>query len=165
VRILLLGAATGLRSMAAPSQLSRRVRRDRSTAHAPGRWIGGPAVYRLLQLAAIGEMIVDKLPTTPDRIAPGPLAGRVVLGSASGAQAARLEGTSSVRGALLGAVGAAAGAYAGYHARRWLVRRAGLPDVAVALCEDVVAILLARGALTRQPTADAEPSASRRQRR
>ena len=48
MRIVLLGAATGLRSMAAPSQLSRRVRRDRSTAHAPGRWIGGPAVYRLL---------------------------------------------------------------------------------------------------------------------
>ena len=36
--------------------------------------------------------------------------------------------------------------------------------LAVALCEDVAAIALARGALTRPRPADAEPDASRRPR-
>jgi uncharacterized membrane protein len=115
---------------------------------ADGPWLAGERVHRLLQLAAAGEMIVDKLPTTPDRIAPGPLAGRVLLGAASGFGATRLSGASTTRGALLGGLGAIAGAYAGYHARRALVRTVGLPDLAVALAEDLAAIVLARRALS-----------------
>jgi hypothetical protein len=48
---------------------------------------------------------------------------------------------------LLGGLGALGGAFAGYHARRALVHSAGLPDLAVALAEDLGAILLARRGL------------------
>jgi uncharacterized membrane protein len=46
-------------------------------------------------------------------------------------------------GALLGAVGAVIGAFAGYKARVGLVRSLGVPDFAIAIPEDLVAIGLA----------------------
>ena len=128
-RYLALGAASGLRSMAAPSQLSRHL-------DAP--------VRGLLRAAAAGEMIVDKLPVVPDRTDPGPLVGRALLGAGSAAVLARSRRETPARGALLGGVGAVAGAFAGFHLRRALTRRAGLPDLAVAVCEDAIAVAAAR---------------------
>jgi uncharacterized membrane protein len=49
-------------------------------------------------------------------------------------------GQSGVIGAVLGCAGAVAGTLAGYEARTRLVKGLKLPDVVVAVCEDVVAI-------------------------
>jgi uncharacterized membrane protein len=46
-------------------------------------------------------------------------------------------------GALLGAIGAVIGTFAGYQARVGLVRSLGVPDYAIAIPEDLVAIGLA----------------------
>ncbi len=43
-------------------------------------------------------------------------------------------------GAVLGAVGAIAGAFAGYHLRRELGKRLDIPDPAVAIVEDMIAV-------------------------
>ena len=43
-------------------------------------------------------------------------------------------------GALLGGLGAIAGAHAGYHLRRRIVSNAKVPDAAVALVEDMLAV-------------------------
>jgi len=62
-----LGAATGLRSMAAPSQLSRYLCESPGRA-AKGRAAGvmaWPAARSVLQFAALGEMVVDKLLSFP----------------------------------------------------------------------------------------------------
>lgn len=64
-----------------------------------------------------------------------------LLGAATGLR------SMAARGALLGGAAAIVAAYAGYHARRMLVHNIGLPDLPVALCEDVLAIGIARGAL------------------
>jgi uncharacterized membrane protein len=45
-----------------------------------------------------------------------------------------------VIGAILGVLGAIAGAFAGYEIRHRLVQVFGLPDLGVALAEDIVAI-------------------------
>lgn len=143
-----LGAATGLRSMAAPSQLSRYLCESPGRA-AKGRAAGvmaWPAARSVLQFAALGEMVVDKLPIVPDRIEAGPLLGRVVWGAVAGGVLAQLNRESCIQGALLGGAAAAAATYAGYYARKALTRDVKLPDLTVALCEDVVAIALARHA-------------------
>jgi uncharacterized membrane protein len=144
-----LGAATGLRSMAAPSQLSRHLA-GASPSHSAGpvtELLGRATVRSLLQIAALGEMVADKLPFVPNRIESGPLLGRAFFGGVAGGVFARVRGESPALGALLGGAGAVVGAYAGYHARRALVHQAGLPDMPVALCEDSVAIVMARAAL------------------
>ncbi len=145
-----LGAATGLRSMAAPSQLSRYLCESPGRA-AKGRAAGvmaWPAARSVLQFAALGEMVVDKLPIVPDRIEAGPLLGRVVWGAVAGGVLAQLNRESCIQGALLGGAAAAAATatYAGYYVRKALTQDEGLPDLPVALSEDVIAIALARHA-------------------
>jgi uncharacterized membrane protein len=98
-------------------------------------------------VAAVGEMIADKLPGVPDRIESGPLLGRAVLGAVAGGVLARRNRESGVLGALLGGTAALVAAHAGFQARRALTRTAGLPDLPVALCEDALALALARHAL------------------
>ena len=146
-----IGAASGLRSMAAPSQLSLHLAGGRGSggSGAIGRQLARPSARALLGAAAVGEMIVDKLPIVPDRTDPGPLLGRVVLGSMAGGVLARLNRRSGAAGAVLGGVGALIGAHLGYRARRALTRRAGIPDLVVAAGEDVLAIATARGAILR----------------
>jgi uncharacterized membrane protein len=45
-----------------------------------------------------------------------------------------------IGGALLGAIGAVAGSYLGYFARSRITGKFGLPDLPVALVEDVICI-------------------------
>src|SRR5690606_6410857 len=128
-----LGAASGLRSMAAPSQVSRHLA-GAAPNSAPGRvaeFLARKPVRSLLQIAALGEMIADKLPGIPDRIEPGPLVGRAFLGGAAGAVCARIHGESDGLGALVGGVAAVVGAFAGYHMRRALVHNVGFADLPV----------------------------------
>lgn len=143
IRSVLLGAATGLRSMVAPAMLSR--------AHTVQ-----PAVRKVLHAAAAGEMVADKLPGMPSRLEPGPLVARFMIGALAGGILAGRHRAATVgsvvpvsavlSGAVLGGAGALAGAFAGYHARRALTHGAGLPDLAVAVSEDAIAIAAARGA-------------------
>jgi uncharacterized membrane protein len=130
----LIGAATGLRTMMAPAALSR------------ARHVH-PAARALLLAAAAGELVADKLPGIPNRIEPGPLLGRITTGAIAGGVLARRNRRSAAAGALLGGAAAAAGAVAGYHARRALTQEAGLPDLPVALAEDMLAITAARRAM------------------
>lgn len=145
-----LGAASGLRSMAAPAQLSRTLAGSQPTkSFGPvAEFLSHGSVSAVLQVAAIGEMIADKLPIVPDRIEPGPLAGRVLFGGTAGGVCARIQGESAWVGVLVVGFAAVAGAFAGYHLRRFLVHEVGVPDLPVALCEDAVAIALARAALS-----------------
>jgi uncharacterized membrane protein len=95
------------------------------------------AVFTLL---ATGELVADKLPVIPSRVEPGPLVVRFLFGALCGVALCLASGAAWLPGALLGGLGGVAGAYAGYHLRRWLTVGRGLPDIAIALIEDAVAI-------------------------
>jgi uncharacterized membrane protein len=136
-----IGLVTGLRSMTGPALVCW-------AAHLG--WIdlagsrlaflaSGVATYAF-SAAALGELVADKFPFIPSRTTPGPLFGRVLLGALSGA-ALGIAGNCTVAiGALLGAAGGLAGAFAGYQARARLVKKSGLPDLLVALIEDLLAM-------------------------
>jgi uncharacterized membrane protein len=143
-RAFLLGALTGARSATPLAMLALR-HGDRTP---PGTWRGWP-VFRspigraALVAAALGEFVGDKLPRTPSRIAPGGLVGRAVSGAIVGlAIASEHRGTDiRVQGALVGAVGAVAGSFAGFLARKLVGRVTHLPDPVVAVAEDVVTVV------------------------
>jgi uncharacterized membrane protein len=99
--------------------------------------ISAKASKRITDLA-VSELIADKLPFTPSRLKAGPLASRIVSGAACGATIYRLGKEPLIKGAVLGAVGATAGAFAGYHTRKRLSHDS--PNVGIAVLEDALAI-------------------------
>ncbi len=94
----------------------------------------------LLTLLAVAELIADKLPKTPARTAPPGLIARVVCGCVCGIALATSAGGKLLVPAVAGVVGALVGTFVGYKTRHTLVFRAHLPDFAVALAEDVIAV-------------------------
>ncbi|RRA47336.1 DUF4126 family protein [Acidipila sp. EB88] len=111
-----------------------------SFAHTPFAFLDHPASLIIFSLLAIGEWIGDKLPNTPSRVTTFPLISRAVFGGACGAALATLAGAGLFVGLVMGAVGAIVGSYAGFLLRRAMTRRGGLPDLPVALVEDLIAI-------------------------
>jgi uncharacterized membrane protein len=141
-RAVVAGFATGLRSQIVFAVLSRAARRGDFGADCgpPIGWLRSPLVERLTWLAACGELIADKLPQTPPRIEPRSLAVRVGLGGVAGGIVAGEAGCWWVKGAALGNLGAFAGSFTGYWVRKRMVHATGLPDRAIALVEDAIAI-------------------------
>lgn len=94
-------------------------------------------------LAAVGELIGDKMPSAPARTQWYALLFRIVVGCATGGYVAAASGFSFGAGAAFGGISALAGTYGGYAWRTSVRRRFGAPDIAFALIEDVVSIALA----------------------
>lgn len=109
-------------------------------ASTPFAFVGYTVTPYIISLLAIGELITDKLPKTPSRKAPPGFIARIVLGSLSGCALSLGIGQPGFIGAVLGCAGAVAGTLGGYETRTRLVRRLNLPDFAVAVLEDVIAI-------------------------
>jgi uncharacterized membrane protein len=126
---VLIGIVAGLRTMIAPT----------AVAYARGSlwWI-------LFAAFALGELIGDKLPKSPARTIPAALILRCIAG---GGSAYFLAGAGAGAGALLaavcGVVGALIGTYGGYALRHALTRPGRLPDLPVAIGEDILTIALA----------------------
>jgi uncharacterized membrane protein len=108
--------------------------------NSPLAFMGSTAAVAIFTVMALGELVIDKLPSTPNRTALPGLIGRSVLGGLSGACVAASGARSIAPGAVLGVAGAIVGAFAGYEARTRLVRALKVPDFVIALLEDAVAI-------------------------
>jgi uncharacterized membrane protein len=94
----------------------------------------------IFTIFALVELTTDKLPKTPNRTTPMPLAFRVVLGALSGAALGIAGAQSIVACAVLGGIGAIVGAFGGYQIRHRIVSGLHLRDFGVAVVEDLIAI-------------------------
>lgn len=146
---LMLGLSAGLRSMTPLAIVAWASHAWPAVAASPLAFIASPIVGYVLAAAALAELIADKLPFTPSRLAAGPLVARICSGALTGGTLAIAAGAGLTAGAIAGAIGGVAGAFAGYHTRRNLTVSGGLPDLVVALVEDVIAIGLALFAVSR----------------
>lgn len=126
LRSALLGAAAGGRSMTPIAALTA----------------GSRGFVRLAATAAaLGELVVDKLPGTPSRVEPAPLGGRLVLGALAGGLYARRRGRNVVLPALVAGATAFAASYAGAGWRAYAARHQ--LAVPAALAEDAATLALA----------------------
>jgi uncharacterized membrane protein len=136
-----IGLVAGLRSMTAPGIVSWAAHWKWLDLHNSYlAFLGSTAAVYILAACAIGELVVDKLPSTPSRTVPLGLLARAVTGGLSGAALCLSASKSVAVGAVLGAVGGVIGGFVGYDLRTRLVRALGLPAFVVALLEDAVAI-------------------------
>lgn len=137
----LLGCLTGLRSLTPSAAVCWAA--HLGWLHFAGTklaFLGHPTALIIFTLLALLELIADKLPNTPARTAPLGLSARIVLGCLGGVALATSAGGNLLVAAILGIAGALVGTFAGYRIRRDLVLLAHLPDLAVAIAEDVIAV-------------------------
>ena len=136
-----LGIVAGLRSMTPIAVVAWAARLGHlELAETPLGWLGSALAAWLFAAAALGELVADKLPFTPNRTTPGPFVARLLSGALSGGALAAGHGGSLAAAAVAGAAGAVLGTFGGYRARTGLVRALGTPDFVVALLEDAVAV-------------------------
>lgn len=159
-----IGAVAGLRTFTSPAALSRAA--VAGLLEIEGRPL---AVFRssrgskALMALAIAELVGDKLPFMPSRLARPGLAGRLISGAICGAAISSSHGRSALRGALAGSAASVGAALAGYHLRRTLVKNYNFSDRTVALAEDAIALGTAfvTAALIKPATDERVPRDSR----
>jgi uncharacterized membrane protein len=136
-----IGVIGGLRAITAPAVVAWAAHLGWINLHGtPLSFMGSIAAMIVFTLAAAGEIVNDKLPKTPSRLAPGGLAPRILFGGLSGAAVAFAGGQAWWLGVVLGIVGCLAGAVAGYQVRMRIVKALGIKDLYIALLEDLVAV-------------------------
>ena len=141
-----LGFIAGSRSMMAPALVSGYFQTHPSPLleTSPLRAMVSPKAANALRLMALGELVGDKLPKTPNRTAPLPLAGRAASGGLCGAAVFAAAGKPAAWGAAVGLAAAVASTFLTYTLRRSLVQATKIPDPAVAAAEDALMLGLGR---------------------
>jgi len=136
----LIGFFAGLRSLTAPAVTAWAAHLGWLKLERPLSFIGSLPSVIIFTLLAVVELVGDKLPKTPSRTASIGLTARILTGALTGACVAAAGAQALLLGAVLGVAGALAGTFGGYQARTRLVRALGVPDIYVALLEDLIAI-------------------------
>ena len=150
VRAGLLGFVTGIRSQVPVALLAIEAdagRFDPGTGRLARRFASSEGVLGAL-VALGGELVADKLPVTPSRLTPGPFLQRLATGATVGAAVHHDAGRPRGLGALVGAAGAGAGAFAGTRTRALLAERSALPGPLLGALEDLFAVGLAVAVLS-----------------
>jgi uncharacterized membrane protein len=136
-----IGVIAGLRALTAPATVSWAAHLGWiQLAGSHLSWMSSIITVAIFTLAAIGEIVNDKLPKTPPRTAPPSIVIRMVMGAFAAATLSVGTGGPLWIGALLGAVGALIGTFGGYYVRTGVVKTLHSPDWPIALVEDAVAI-------------------------
>jgi uncharacterized membrane protein len=136
-----IGVIAGLRALTAPAVVAWAAHLHWINLQGtPLAFMGTIVAVAIFTLAAIGEIVNDKLPKTPSRTATPSLIIRIVMGAFAAATLSAGIGGSLWIGALLGAVGVVVGTFGGYYVRTGLVKALHSPDFVIALLEDAVAV-------------------------
>lgn len=146
---VVLGAVAGARSMLPLVVVSRAPEPRRARLPRALSSLGSPAAKNVVALAALLELVGDKLPGIPARIAPLPLAGRALSGAAAGYAIARQSGHKPALLAALGAACAVASALGSYWLRKTATERLSSSSARTGLFEDAV-VLMGTGAIMRR---------------
>lgn len=148
--VVALGALAGARSMLPLMVVSRALETRRAASlPRPLSSLGSPLAKNILALAALLELIGDKLPGIPARIAPLPLAGRALSGGAAAFVIAHRSGRNLALLTALGAACAVAGALGSYWLRKDATERLASSSARTGLFEDAVLLIGARGIARR----------------
>jgi uncharacterized membrane protein len=134
-----LGAVSGMRSMAAPAIVSRLA----SSGLLPIEdsqigFLTKSKASKTTAILAAGEALADKLPFIPNRTKALPLITRAVSGAISGAAFSTGKKRSAVFGALCGMAAAIGATYGAFKLRQLANKRLEVPDTIVAVAEDAL---------------------------
>ncbi len=136
------GTLTGMRSVSGPALLAARsvVAGAQPGAGPAERWLANPGIALALGVLALGEMVADKTPWIPPRIAPPSVAARIAVGAACGGVQARRWRQRGWAPALVGGLAALGSTFAAYSVRQRTSERFGISTVLLGMLEDAIVI-------------------------
>ena len=139
-----IGFAAGSRALTPPAVVAWAAYLGwLNLGNSPLTFMGSIITVLIFSILALFELIGDLMPSTPKRTAPVPLLARILMGGLCGTCLCAAGRQSLIIGAILGAMAAIIGAFAGYEIRRRLVAALKIKDLFIALLEDLVTIGLA----------------------
>src|ERR1700683_4727441 len=142
INAFLIGIASGLRSLIGLAAVSWAAHAGiLPLDHTWLAFLGYSFTPYILTLMAIGELVNDKLPKTPSRLAPPGFITRIVTSALCGL-ALGLSGNRMITGLVAGILGTVAGTFGGAKVRSLLAKTFGR-DLPAALLEDAVALGIA----------------------
>src|SRR5215831_8995372 len=135
-----IGVLNGLRSFTPPAVTAWAAHLRWVKLQGALALIGSVPVVAIFTLLAAFELFADKMPWIQDRTTTMSLVTRGVMGALTGASVAAAGGQFASIGAACGVAGGMAGAFAGYHLRKRSAKALGIPDIYVALVEDLICV-------------------------
>jgi uncharacterized membrane protein len=140
--ILLLGVATGMRTMTAVAVLCWSARLGFLPVQGTWAfWMASTVSVVIFTALALGEYVGDVLPKTPRRTDWGPLVARLVFGSVACTAAMTVLMEPVAGGIVFGVIGALAGAFFGMKLRLYLAKLLGR-DWPVGIAESALALTI-----------------------
>ncbi|MHB0766056.1 DUF4126 family protein [Stutzerimonas sp. NM35] len=147
---LAIGAVTGMRSMLAPTMVSRALNRrdDLDGAGEAAQWLTSDVARTALVPLAASEVLGDKMPFAPDRTIAPSMMFRAFSGGVSAAALAGVRREPARVPVLLGATAALIAAKIGLSLRKPYQPRP-LLNAALGLAEDCLALAIGSAGLRR----------------
>jgi uncharacterized membrane protein len=143
--LLILGTLSGMRTNAGVLVTNLLLRQQPGLYFSPSRLVKffyNKKTTVALTVSAATEVVIDKLPGTPDRIAAGGLTGRAFAGAISGATISKAAGKNAVEGAVISGLAAIASSFAFYYLRKNIGEKARVADPSVGVAEDLLALAI-----------------------
>jgi uncharacterized membrane protein len=141
-QVLGIGTLAGMRTSSAPAITSQILshHQSKNLDHSPLSFMQSKTFANTLTLLTLSEVIMDKLPSTPNRIRPEGFAFRCLSGALAGASIYKSTGNNVLVGTLLGAASAAASTYLSYIVRKTIVEKTKIFDPIVGGIEDALVL-------------------------
>lgn len=135
-----LSVISAMRRAAGPALLAQDFNRRQPPTLAGTQFdfLASETAAGLLSMAAVGEMVIDKMPFVPARISPLPLAGRMASGALVGAALSAERGEDVTRRAIRAALIAGAATFVLYFIRIALGK--GFSTLLSGMLEDAVVL-------------------------
>jgi len=140
---IVLGILSGMRSSAGLIGTSILIRQQAGAYFSPSplvQFFNNDKTQAGLLLAGAAEIVVDKLPSTGNRIDAPMLTGRIISGALSGATIGTASGNKPSAGALVGGIAALASTFMFYYLRKTISKSSIVPDPFVGVAEDALTI-------------------------
>jgi uncharacterized membrane protein len=141
-QVIALGILAGMRSMSAPAIASKMLgqRHSKTLEHSSLNFMQSDKTANILGVMALGELVGDKMPSAPDRIALPGVIVRGLSGAIAGASIYKASGGNLYTGAVLGSVAAVAATFGSFFLRKTMVKDLYLFDPLVGTIEDAIVL-------------------------
>ena len=145
-QIIGFGIISGMRTTFASAIISHYLSKKQNDALSESKlaFMQSPVTAKVTKLISAAEIVVDKLPNTPNRIVAPQLIARVISGAFASAVICKANNNSIAKGILIGGATTFAATFGTFYLRKYVSKNTFIKEPVTGVVEDVTAIDLGR---------------------